>query len=100
MLGPVEQERLYSRECVQVDPSNALAERSKVLGPVEQERLYSRECVQVDPSNALGERSKVLGPVEQERPYVLDESSNIRPEKYALNPPNANNSQVIVDSVA
>ena len=52
--------------------------------------------VQVEPSNALGERARVLGPVEQERPYVLDESSAVRLEKYALNPPNANNSQVLV----
>jgi len=51
---------------------------------------------QVEPSNPLGERSKVLGPVEQERPYVLDDLSGVRLEKYALSPPNANNSQVLV----
>ena len=37
-----------------------------------------------------------MGPLEQERPYVLDEASGVRLEKYALNPPNANNSQVLV----
>jgi len=52
--------------------------------------------MQVEPSNSLGERAKVLGPVEQERPYVLDEASGVRLEKYALNPPNANNSQVLI----
>lgn len=52
-------------------------------------------ALQVDPSRPLGERAKVMGPMEQERPYVLDEmSSGVRLEKYALNPPNANNSQV------
>jgi len=54
--------------------------------------------VQVEPTNPLGERAKVLGPVDQERPYVLDESSGVRLEKYALNPPNANNSQVVHSS--
>ena len=44
----------------------------------------------------MGERAKVLGPLEQERPYVLDEASGVRLEKYALSPPNANNSQVLV----
>lgn len=53
-------------------------------------------AIQVEPSNPLGERSKVLGPAEQERPYVLDDASGVRLEKYALNPPNANNSQVLV----
>ena len=52
--------------------------------------------VQVEPTNPLGERAKVMGPVDQERPYVLDEASGVRLEKYALNPPNANNSQVLI----
>ena len=56
----------------------------------------SVSCVQVEPSNPLGERAKVLGPFDQERPYVLDEASGVRLEKYALNPPNANNSQVLI----
>jgi len=51
-------------------------------------------AIQVDPTSPLGERARVLGPVEQERPHVYDDTSGIRLEKYALSPPNANNSQV------
>jgi hypothetical protein len=50
--------------------------------------------IQVEPSNPLGERARVLGPIDQEKPRVFDDNTGIRLETYALNPPNANNSQV------
>lgn len=54
--------------------------------------------IQVNPQNELGQRAKLLGPTEQEKPRVLDDkyTQSLRIEKYALNPPNANNSQVLV----
>ena len=51
--------------------------------------------IDVNPENPLGKRATVIGPVEQQQPIVL-EKNDVALEKYALRPPNANNSQTLI----
>lgn len=51
--------------------------------------------IEVNPNNPLGKRTKLLAPYEQETPEVLQEN-HVPLEKYALRPPNANNSQSLI----
>lgn len=55
-------------------------------------------AIEVNPTLPLGRRAKLLGPFEQEQPKVLEDNASTSHllESYAMNPPNANNAQVLV----
>lgn len=52
-------------------------------------------AIDVNPTNPLGRRARVVGPLEQDPPRVLQRNDVIL-ERYALRPPNANNSQTLI----
>ena len=52
--------------------------------------------IEIKPDSPLGRRAKLLEPFEQKQPVVLCDESTFRPETYAMKPPNANNSQVLM----